>query len=76
MAEFCRRVWEWWVSRVLDEVCPFVFFKKAVRLVALTQVSSASVERVFSICVQILHACGVNIMQDNFVTRLFRNVNK
>ena len=67
-AKFCRRVWEWWVSRVLDEECPFVYFKKAVRLVALTQVSSASVERVFSICVQIMHACGVNIMQDNFIT--------
>ena len=73
--EKSRRIWEWWVSRCTDDESDFVYFKLAVRLVAITQVSSASVERVFSVVVQIMHACGVNVLHDNFMTRLFRMIN-
>ena len=63
------------VDRVLVEECDFIYFKDAVRLVALTQVSSASVERVFSQVVNIMNACGVQILHDNFMARLYRLIN-
>ena len=43
-SEKARRIWEWWRIHHGKFVC----FKKAVRLVALVQVSSAAAERVFS----------------------------
>ena len=67
-----RRIWEWWRSRLLDEICPFVYFKEAVRLVVLVQTSSASIERVFSQVKRILASVGENILEDNLELRLLR----
>ena len=67
-----RRIWEWWRSRLLDEICPFVYFKEAVRLVVLVQTSSASIERVFSEVKRILASVGDSILEDNLELRLFR----
>jgi len=70
-----RRIWEWWVLRVKKQTT-FYFFKKAVRLVVLVQVSSACVERVFSQLVQIMNACGSGLLRDALQFRLFRLINK
>ena len=59
-------------SRLLDEICPFVYFKEAVRLVVLVQTSSASIERVFSQVKRILASVGENILEDNLELRLLR----
>jgi hypothetical protein len=67
-----RRIWEWWRSRLLDEICPFVYFKEAVRLVVLVQTSSASIERVFSETKWILASVGESILEDNLELRLLR----
>ena len=67
-----RRIWEGWRSRLLDEICPFVYFKEAVRLVVLVQTSSASIERVFSEVKRILASVGDSILEDNLELRLFR----
>ena len=67
-----RRIWEWWRSRLLDEICPFVYFKEAVRLVVLVQTSSASIERVFSEVKRILASVGESILEDNLELRLLR----
>ena len=56
----------------MDEICPFVYFKEAVRLVVLVQTSSASIERVFSEVKRILASVGDSILEDNLELRLFR----
>ena len=67
--ERSRRIWEWWKNRVKSED-DFKFFKTAVRLVALTQVSSASVERVFSQLVRIKKECGETMLEETVFLRL------
>ena len=45
--EKAKRIWEWWKPIVVDD-SNFPFFSLALRLIALIQVSSCAVERVFS----------------------------
>ena len=54
-----HRNFEWWKLRAHDAKC-FNYYKIALRLVVLTQTSSAFVERVFSQWQDIVDACGVN----------------
>ena len=64
------RIWEWWKMRVMD--CDrFKYFKVALRLVVLTQVSSCSVERVFSQLKLMRDACGDNMFEDMVEIRMF-----
>ena len=48
----------------------------AARLVALVQVSSASVERVFSQVKLICETCGVSPLEETLETRLMERVNQ
>jgi hypothetical protein len=59
--EYASRIWKWWRPRVHN----FPFFALALRLVALTQLSSCSGERVFSRLKYIRDACGDNMKEDN-----------
>ena len=60
------------VEALAAKICPFVYFKEAVRLVVLVQTSSASIERVFSEVKRILASVGDSILEDNLELRLFR----
>jgi hypothetical protein len=71
-AELARRVWEWWRGRMNR----FTFFKEAVLLVVLVQVSSASVERVFSQLKLILESGGSECLNDMNELRVFERVNR
>ena len=64
------RIWQWWKMRVMDSD-RFKFFKMALRLVVLTQVSSCSVERVFSRLKMMREACGDNMLEDMVEIRMF-----
>ena len=46
--ERSQKIWEWWRILLSRTPTPFPTYAEAVRLVVLTQVSSCSVERVFS----------------------------
>ena len=54
-----HRNFEWWKLRAHDAKC-FNYYKIALRLVVLTQTSSAFVERVFSQWQDIVDPCGVS----------------
>jgi len=56
------RIWEWWRLRLRDSP-KFPCFTLALRLVGLSQVSSCSVERVFSRLKLIRDTCGGNMME-------------
>ena len=71
-AEVARRVWEWW--KVHAKELPNLAI--CVRLVVLVQVSSASVERVFSQLKYIVDTCQQNTLHDALLLRLFSRVNK
>jgi hypothetical protein len=71
-AELARRIWEWWRGR-MDR---FTFFQEAVLLVVLVQVSSASVERVFSQLKLILESGGSDCLNDMNELRVFERVNR
>ena len=70
-AEVARRVWEWWKAKGSR----FTYFKDAVRLVVLVQVSSASVERVFSHLKRILESSQHEILHDILEIRMFERIN-
>ena len=72
-SEKSRRIWERW--RLYRDLSTFQYFKVAVRIVVLVQVSSASVERVFSQLVQITNACGDGLLRDMLQLRLMRLIN-
>ena len=55
--EKAHRIFEWWKLRIHDVKC-FTHYKLALRLVVLTQTSSAYVERVFSQWQNIVDICG------------------
>ena len=59
-AEYASRIWEWWKLRVRK----FHFYAVAIRLVVLVQMSSCSVERVFSRLKLIVDKCGNNMKED------------
>jgi hypothetical protein len=54
----------------------FTFFQEAVLLVVLVQVSSASVERVFSQLKLILESGGSDCLNDMNELRVFERVNR
>lgn len=64
--ERARRMWYWWK----DKRPLFKEFSLAVRLVALVQVSSASVERLFSTVKLIREAIGDNMLEETLEARL------
>jgi hypothetical protein len=69
--EVARRVWEWWRYKKDD----FLYITEAVRLVALVQTSSASVERVFSQLGLILDVVGTQALDETMELRIFERVN-
>jgi hypothetical protein len=71
-AEVARRIWEWW--RLHRE--KFTYFKDAVRLVVLVQVSSASIERVFSRLRLILDMTQQHVLHDAVLLRLMLKINR
>ena len=68
------QIWEWWKLRMLDND-EFQYFRKALRLVVLTQVSSCSVERVFSQLKIMRDACQDNMLEDMVEIRMFCRCN-
>ena len=69
--EYSCRIWEWWKSRVNK----FPYFSRALRLVVLSQLSSCSVERVFSRLQLIEQICGGGMLEDHLEMRLFQQCN-
>ena len=65
------RIWEWW--KTIDE-SELPCFKFAVRIVAICQVSSCAVERVFSQLKMINDACGI-MYEDMLEVRMFCRTN-
>ena len=63
------RIWGWWQSIVIDESI-FPCFLSALRLVVILQVSSCTVERVFSQMKYALDFCG-NVYEDHLEVRMF-----
>ena len=69
--EYACKIGEWWKPRV--DVSPFHVL--ALRLVVLTQLSSCSVERIFSRLKMIRDLCGDNMKEDTNERRLFLQYN-
>ena len=71
--EMARRVWEWWQSNHAVPGIPS--FAVAARLVALVQVSSASVERIFSQVKLVCEATGVTPLKETAECRVLQRCN-
>jgi hypothetical protein len=71
--ERARRIWLWWRIRV-HEVKEYFFFNTALRLVALVQPSSCSLERDFSQFKLIVDSCG-QMLQDTLESRMYERCN-
>jgi hypothetical protein len=71
--ERARRIWLWWKVRV-HEVNEYRFFNIALRLVALVQPSSCSLERDFSQLKVIVDACG-QMLQGTLESRMYERCN-
>ena len=69
--EYACRIWEWWRSRMTKFPC----FGLALRLAVLCQLSSCSVERVFSHLNLIQNICGGGLLEDHLEMRLFLQCN-
>ena len=69
--EYAHRIWKWWMTKVTEFPCHAL----AIRLVVLTQMSSCSVERVFSRLQQIQDRCGNHLYEDMTEIRLFLQCN-
>ena len=69
--EYSCRIWEWWRPKMTQFPC----FALALRLVVLCQLSSCSVERVFSRLKLIQDVCGHNLYEDHLEMRLFLQCN-
>ena len=69
--EYACRIWEWWRARITNFPC----FALALRLVVLAQLSSCSVERVFSRLKLIQDICGGGMYEDMLEMRLFIQCN-
>ena len=67
--ELARRIYVWWGDVLKANEKELSYFKTAVRLIALVQVSSASVKRVFSQMQYIIRACGGNMLQETLYLR-------
>ena len=70
-AEYSRRIWEWWKTRVGK----FPYHSLALRLIVLTQTSSCSVERVFSRLQLIREICGKKSKEDITFFRILLQCN-
>lgn len=66
-SEKSRRIWYWWK----DHKPEFEDFATAVRLVGLVQVSSASVERLFSQLKLVVDSVGQSMLEETLEARLF-----
>ena len=55
--ERATRIWEWWKPIITDDA-DFPCFHLALRLIAIIQVSSYAIERVFSQMKKIIDVCG------------------
>jgi hypothetical protein len=73
--ERARRIYEWWKVRLIANPAGFHFFLEALRRLVLTQVSSAAVERVFSLLKRIVDSCGHNILEDGLEARMMVKCN-
>ncbi len=71
--ETARRVWEFW--RVHRKNVAIFHIAKAARLIALVQISSASVERIFSQMKQIQDSCGDSMLEETFFGRVCERCN-
>ena len=69
--EYARRIWEWWRARVEE----FPYHALARRLIVLSQLSSCSVECVFSRLSLIHERCGDHMFEDMTEIRLFMQCN-
>ena len=69
--EYVCRIWEGWIPRRTDYPC----LALALRLVVLAQLSSCSVERVFSRLNLIQDICGGGMYEDHIEFRLFMQCN-
>jgi hypothetical protein len=70
-----RRIYQWWLSWILNNSSEIKFFAHAIRLVALVQPSSAACERVFSQLQYIRHICGDRLLEDLLEFRLLMRCN-
>ena len=68
------RIFEWWKVRFTDTTM-FTCFRFALRLVVLSQMSSCSVEGLFSQLKLIRETCGGNMMEDMNEIRMFMRCN-
>ena len=65
-------MWEWWRAHHHK----LTYFSLAARLVALVQISSASVERVFSQVKFIVETIGLSVLEDTMEIRLMSRINE
>ena len=68
-----ERIWQWW--KPATRRSKFPFHALALRLIVLTQLSSCSVERVFSKLEGIRKVCGEKLCDDMAEIRLFLRCN-
>ena len=71
--EKARRVWEWW--RVNNAFPGIHYFATAARLIALVQVSSASVERIFSQLKLICKVTGDSPLEETVTYHVLQRCN-
>jgi len=69
--EYAQRIWKWWKPRKDKYPCHGL----AIRLIVLAQLSSCSVERVFSKLEKIREVCGDSLKGDMCEIRLLLQVN-
>ena len=67
---YAHRIWEWWIPRVDQFPCHAL----SLRLVVLAQMSSCSVEHVFSRLQLISERCQHNLYEDMTEIQLFYSV--
>ena len=75
MGERSRRVYDWWRMLLNEKQGDVPAFKKAVKLLACVQVSSAFVERVFSQLAFIWRVAGDSASRDVLELRTLIRVN-
>jgi len=77
--EKARRIWHYWKpivsSKAATDKDDYRHYRKALRLVALVQVSSCAVERVFSQLLEIRRKCKDGMLEDILEVRLFEQCN-
>ena len=73
--ERARRVYEWWRMLMNEKKTLLPYFTEAIRLVVLTQPSSASCERVFSQLTYIRRIVGDNIVGEMLELRALLRCN-